>query len=133
MLFRSINAVEWLSMPAINSTTNITAFINKTKINTRFCCFVAASILSLEQLSHPAISISYPSLCCFEKYAYNAGITTNVNKVAEKSPPTTTVASGFCTSEHIPVASKLGIRPRAVFQAVMCTGRSTYTTPSNTD
>ena len=41
-----------------------------------------------------------------------------------KSPPTTTVASGLCTSAPTPVASIMGTNPRAATSAVMSTGRA---------
>lgn len=38
-------------------------------------------------------------------------------------PPMTTVASGLCTSEPVPVANAMGTNPRDATNAVISTGR----------
>jgi hypothetical protein len=63
-------------------------------------------------------------------HLYKAGKTRSVNIVEVKRPPTTTVASGFCTSLPVPVAINKGINPKAVVAAVIKTGRIRNLAPS---
>ncbi len=48
----------------------------------------------------------------------------SVSSVLEIRPPMTTVASGRCTSEPVPVAIAIGTKPSEATSAVMRTGRS---------
>lgn len=50
------------------------------------------------------------------------GRTNRVSRVLDATPPTTTVASGRCTSEPTPVESSIGIKPSAAIAAVISTG-----------
>ena len=54
----------------------------------------------------------------------------SVSSVALTRPPMTTVASGFCTSAPVPVASAIGTKPSEATSAVMSTGRSRVSAPS---
>ena len=47
----------------------------------------------------------------------------SVASVAVIIPPTTTVASGRCTSAPTPVLSAIGMKPNAATSEVMSTGR----------
>ncbi len=49
---------------------------------------------------------------------------------AEINPPITTVASGFCSSAPVPVASAIGTKPSEATSAVMATGRNRVIAPS---
>ena len=61
---------------------------------------------------------------------YNAGSTTSVRSVDEIIPPMTTVASGRCTSEPMPVFRAIGTKPSEATSAVIRTGRSRVRAPS---
>ena len=45
-----------------------------------------------------------------------------VSNVEVINPPTTTVASGFCISEPVPVANSIGIKLNIAMDAVISTG-----------
>jgi hypothetical protein len=57
------------------------------------------------------------------KSTYAAGSRSNVSAVEETMPPMTTEASGFCTSEPIPLESIIGRNPKTSTSAVIITGR----------
>lgn len=59
------------------------------------------------------------------------GSTSKVKIVEEIMPPITTVASGRCTSEPVPVASAMGINPKEATSAVIKTGRNLANDPVN--
>ena len=61
---------------------------------------------------------------------YKAGSTNSVKIVDDIIPPMTTVASGRCTSEPIPVLSAIGTKPSDATSAVVNTGRSLVSAPS---
>lgn len=46
----------------------------------------------------------------------------NVSNVELINPPTTTVASGFCISEPVPVVNSIGIKLKIAMDAVISTG-----------
>src|SRR5690606_26552195 len=56
-------------------------------------------------------------------HGYSEGRITSVSSVELMRPPTTTVASGRCTSAPTPVARAMGTKPRAATSAVIITGR----------
>ena len=60
---------------------------------------------------------------------YKTGSTTSVSKVAEINPPTTTVASGFCTSAPAEPETAIGKNPKAAADAVSKTGLSRSLAP----
>ena len=66
-------------------------------------------------LSASCNHVSTLSLFC-SNHAYNAGKTKSVSTVDVNSPPTTTVASGRCTSEPTPEESSRGYQPQAGHQ-----------------
>ena len=55
-------------------------------------------------------------------FPYNDGITTKVSNVEEIIPPITTEASGFWTSDPIPLESIIGKKPNTATRAVIKTG-----------
>ena len=57
------------------------------------------------------------------------GKTTNVKSVDEITPPTTTVASGRCTSAPMPVFNAIGINPKLATKAVIKTGLNRWLAP----
>jgi hypothetical protein len=58
-----------------------------------------------------------------ENTSISTGSTNRIKSGANKLPPTTTVASGFCTCEPIPVDQAAGRRPTHATMHVMATGR----------
>ena len=82
--------------------------------------------------THASISIPHNEYFAFEKTSYSAGKTNNVSTVDDTKPPMTTIANGFYTSEPMPVANNIGIKPKADVAAVINTGRKQDNAPSNT-
>ena len=68
----------------------------------------------------------------FENQANSTGNTNSVKNVAVTNPPTITLARGFWISAPTPFDSSMGIRPSAEVIAVINTGLSLETAPSNT-
>ena len=63
---------------------------------------------------------------------YSTGSTTKVSRVAEISPPTTTVAKGRWTSAPAEPESAIGKKPKAAAEAVRSTGRKRSAAPTVT-
>ena len=57
----------------------------------------------------------------------------SVRSVALISPPTITMASGFCVSEPIPVEIAAGSKPNMAINAVITTGRTRLIAPALMD
>src|SRR5262245_28961055 len=61
---------------------------------------------------------------------YRLGSTNNVNKRVDSKPPTTTVASGRCTSDPMPVARAAGTIPNSATRIIINTGRNCAFAPA---
>jgi hypothetical protein len=59
-----------------------------------------------------------------------SGKTSKVRMVELISPPITTIASGFCVSEPMPIEIAADNKPVAAIKAVITTGRILDLTPS---
>src|SRR3989338_1660646 len=74
----------------------------------------------------------YPALTYssfFSNQPYKTGKTKRVISVDVARPPTTTIASGFCTSEPGPEANSIGTRPNTATDAVIRIGRNRCSHP----
>jgi len=58
-----------------------------------------------------------------ENRSISTGNTTRIRNGARRLPPTTTIASGFCTCEPMPVDKAAGRRPTQATMQVIATGR----------
>src|SRR6266478_5794807 len=61
---------------------------------------------------------------------YRLGSTNNVNNKVDSNPPTTTVASGLCTSDPMPVARAAGTIPNSATRIIINTGRNCAFAPA---